>query len=289
MKRLRTSHKALVVASVLGLVAVGAACWKYAPIAEAQRHWDRGAWDALDRQERTIFPGNEFTFCRLRYTSYGESAHSNIGGRWSIDYPESDRHFSWRISELTTLDVPKDEYGHYKHAVVSIDDDALFDYPFVYMIEPGWLEFRDEKQAGRLRDYLLRGGFMMVDDFWGEAEWRNFEAEMSRVLDPLEYPIVDLDLEHPVFHMVFDLDEKPQVTTPWHWANGQTTERADAPNANYRGIHDKRGRLMVMICHNTDLGDGWEREGEFQGYFDEVSAKKAYPMGINIVVYAMTH
>lgn len=289
MRNRRRSYWILSLSAVAAIATAGMAGWMLVPEAIAQRHWDRSAWEALEYQERTIFPGNEFTFCRLRYTSIGESSHSNIGGRWSIDYPESDRHFSWRVSELTTLNVQKDNHGHYQHAVVSIDDDALFDYPFVYMIEPGWLEFRDEKQTGRLRDYLLRGGFMMVDDFWGVEEWDNFEAEMSRVLDPVEYPIVDLALDHPIFHMVFDLDEKPQVTTPWHWANGQTTERADAPFANYRGIHDKNGRLMVMICHNTDLGDGWEREGEFEGYFDEVSAKKAYPMGINIVVYAMTH
>jgi hypothetical protein len=249
-------------------------------------NWPRSAHEALEYPERTIFPDNKFIFCRLRYTSYGE--YENSIGRWSIDYPASDEHFSWRLSELTTLNVPKGADGNFEHAVISIEDDKLFDYPFTYLIEPGELVF-SEGETVKLRSYLLRGGFLMVDDFWGEAEWANWEAEIGKVLDPAEYPIVDLELDHPIFHMVFDLDEKPQVPTPWHWARGMMSERSDADQANYRGIHDKEGRLMVVICHNTDLGDGWEREGMDRGYFDEISAKKAYPMGINIVVYAMTH
>lgn len=256
----------------------------------AQRHWDRSAWEALEISERTIFPGNDFTFCRIRYTSEWEHPQTNANGRWGIDYPESDRHFSWRLSELTTLNVAKDQNGVYKHAVVRITDDALFDYPFIYLIEPGELIFTEE-EVTRLQDYLLRGGFMMVDDFWGEDEWANWEIQISRVFDPEIFPIIDLELEHPIFHMVFDLDEKPQVPTPWHWVNtgGDTSERFDSQEVHYRGIYDPTGRLMMVICHNTDLGDGWEREGEHRGYFEEISAKKAYPMGINIVVYAMTH
>lgn len=271
-------------AVILGLM-LAALLYGRSTVEAQQGRWDRSAYEALDFSERTVFPGNEFTFCRVRYTS--EIGYENRFGadRWSIDYPESDRHFSWRLSELTTLDVAKDRHGQYKHAVVQLTDEALYNYPFLYLIEPGYLVFSEE-EVERLRDYLLRGGFLMVDDFWGQREWINWETQIGRVFDPETYPIVDLELEHPIFHMVFDLDEKPQVPTPWDWQRGIQSE---AGEVSYRGIYDPAGRLMMVICHNTDLGDGWEREGEALGYFEEVSAKKAYPMGINIVVYAMTH
>src|SRR5690606_18278659 len=133
---------------------------------------------------------NEFKFCRIQYTSYGEHPAYNRRGRWTIDYPESDIHFSWRLSELTTVNVAKNDRGEFDHAVVRLTDPELYDYPFVYLIEPGALVFSDE-EAAALRDYLLRGGFLMVDDFWGEAEWANWEAEFSRVLDPIQYPMVE--------------------------------------------------------------------------------------------------
>ncbi len=195
-----------------------------------------------------------------------------------------------RLAELTTLEVPTREDGSFEHAVVNLTDKELFDYPFVYLIEPGRLMF-EEKEIEPLRQYLLRGGFMMVDDFWGEAEWQNWEMEIARVFPPEEYPIVDLPLEHPIFNIVFHLEEKPQVPTEWFWtrSGGQTSERPDSGEVHYRGIYDKEGRLMMVICHNTDIGDGWEREGENVAYFNAISAKKAYPIGINIVVYAMTH
>ena len=257
---------------------------------QAQRHWDQDAWDALEYSKKTSFPDNRFTFCRIRYTSFNESAEHNTDGRWGIDYPESDAHFSMRLAELTTLEVPKRSDGTYEHAVVRLTDKELFDYPFVYLIEPGELVF-EKKEIEALRSYLLRGGFMMVDDFWGVQEWNNWEMEISRVFPPKEYPIVDIPLTHPIFNIVFKLDEKPQVPTAWFWmrSGGRTSERADSDEVHYRGIYDKSGRLMIVICHNTDLGDGWEREGENEAYFKEISAKKAYPMGINIVVYAMTH
>ncbi len=213
----------------------------------------------------------------------------NYRGRWAIDYPESDAHFSERLPELTTLDVPRNERGEFEHAVVKLTDESLFDYPFIYMVEVGYLVF-NEDEIQRLREYLFRGGFLMVDDFWGEDEWDNWALQIARVFDPLEYPIIDLELDHPIFNCVFQIKEKPQVPAPQHWLNyGRTWERPDAKHAEYRGMYDKNGRLMMVICHNTDLGDGWEREGLSKEYFEKFSVKKAYPMGINIVVYAMTH
>ena len=237
--------------------------------------------------ERSIFPSDEFTFCRLRYTSGG------AGWRWgwSTDFPTSDRNFSQRLEELTTIKVSKDEHGRYRHVVIDLLEDALFDYPFLYMLEVGGLTF-SEAERERLREYLLRGGFLMVDDFWGSAEWMNWAYEIGQVFDPKEFPMVELPLEHPIFHMVFSLKEKPQVPSIHHWVGtgGNTSERGrDSAVPHYKGIFDKNGRMMVLVCHNTDLGDGWERESEHEGYFREISAKKAYPLGINIVVYAMTH
>jgi hypothetical protein len=131
----------------------------------------------------------------------------------------------------------------------------------------------------------------MVDDFWGEAEWANFYGEIKKVFPDREP--VDVSLEHEIFHIVYDLKEKPQIPSidaAWRGRTwGITWEREDAEEVHFRAIYDDRERMMVFICHNTDLGDGWEREGEDEWYFREFSEKKAYPLGINIVIYAMTH
>ncbi|MCH8203961.1 MAG: DUF4159 domain-containing protein [Candidatus Hydrogenedentes bacterium] len=272
------------------VVAIAAGVWLWvADGAAAQRSWGWPGSAPVIIPERDIFPDNRFTFCRIRYTSYGERPRSNYG-RWSIDYPQSDEHFSWRLSELTTVNVRRDKDGGYYHVVIDLTDEALFDYPFIYMLEVGNLVF-SEAEVEALRSYLLRGGFLMVDDFWGEREWANWVMQIARVFDPEEYRMKELPLSHPIFNCVFVLDEKPQVPNPGTWSyGGNTSERgAESATPHYKGIHDKNGRLMVVVCHNTDLGDGWEREGWNEDYFREISVKKAYPMGINIVVYALTH
>ena len=142
-----------------------------------------------------------------------------------------------------------------------------------------------------LRRYLLTGGFLMVDDFWGDEEWANFYEQIKRVF-PEREP-VELLPDHPIFSCVFPLNSKPQIPSIHHAMNargtGITWERWDAQTVHYKGIFDDNNRMMVIICHNTDLGDGWEREGENEYYFREFSEKKAYRMGINIVFYAMSH
>ena len=172
----------------------------------------------------------------------------------------------------------------------------LFDYPFIYIVEPGRLKFNEE-EVTILRNYLLNGGFLMVDDFWGVQEWTNFYEQIKRVFPEPKYEPTELPLEHEIFHCVFDLKEKPQIPnvnlgTASQYPGplyGVTWERPDAKEVHYKGIFDDKGRMMVMICHNTDLGDGWEQEGANEFYFHEFSEKKAYPLGINIVFYAMTH
>lgn len=206
------------------------------------------------------------------------------GGGWATDYPDSDLNFSYRLHQLTSMEVNPDGL------VLDLTDPRLFDYPFIYIVEPGRLVFSEE-EVKNLRRYLLNGGFLMVDDFWGQAEWYNFYREIKRVFGDREP--VELALDHPIFHAVFELKEKPQIPSIGvalaGRAYGITWERPDAREVHFKAIYDDKGRMMAIICHNTDLGDGWEREGENEWYFREFSEKKAYPLGINIVFYAMTH
>jgi hypothetical protein len=271
--------------------------WACADPAEQTRTPNMRQWAGREYQEpqfpaREIFPTGGFTFCRIRYTSYGEDPQFNTRyARWLIDYPDSDQHFSWRLSELTTIKVAKDDSSQFKTAIVRLTDPELCNYPFIYIVEPGNLVFSEDEVVA-LRNYLLRGGFLMVDDFWGEDEWINWEEQFARVFNPQDFPMDNLPLSHPIFSCVFEIKEKPQVPNPWHWRNtgGDTSERGeDSAIVHYKGVYDKGGRLMVIVCHNTDLGDGWERETMFEDYFREMSVKRAYPMGINIVVYALTH
>ncbi len=224
------------------------------------------------------FKDDVFTFVRIRYNSY------RSWSRWETDWPDAELNFSYRLQQLTSLKV--DPNGR----VLELTDPDLFHYPFIYIVEPGELEFSPDEVTA-LRRYLLNGGFLMVDDFWGEAEWSNFYYEIKKVFPDREP--TELPLEHPIFHCVYDLREKPQVPSINQALAGRsqgiTWERPDAKEVHYKGIFDDKGRMMVVICHNTDNGDGWEREGEDPWYFTEFSEKKAYPLGINIIFYAMTH
>ena len=253
----------------------------------SQHQWSRGERDPRagvpnwDRDEE--LPNDMFTFARIQYDSWGRGWRGR--GKWSVDYPESDLNMSFRLEQLTSLKV--DPEG----IVLSLNEDKLFNYPFIYIIEPGELYFSDA-EVKALRKYLLNGGFLMVDDFWGEAEWKNFERQFSRVFPTRE--IVELPIEHELFQCVFPLKQKPQVPNPrtaiQGASRGITWERWDAKTPHYRGVYDDEGRLMVVICHNTDLGDGWEEESRAgEWYFKEFSEPKAYPMGINIIFYSMTH
>jgi len=239
----------------------------------AQRRGRRSGQPGWENNKE--LPEDVFTFARLRYSSWRSS------GQWRIDWPDADFNLSFRLQQLTSLKV------HPEGKTIDITDENLREYPFVYMVEPGSLELSDA-EAEALRRYLLGGGFLMADDFWGEDEWANFHKEFRRVF-PEREP-VELDISHPIFHTVFDLKEKPQMPSITSWYHsGVTYEREDAKEPHYRAIFDDKGRMMVLACHNTDLGDGWEREGEDPRYFRQFSEKMAYPMAINIIFYAMTH
>lgn len=236
---------------------------------------DRGGVPDWKNDER--FKSDVFTFVRVRYSSGG-----GRGGNWHTDYPDAELNFSYRLHEMTALEV--DPNGK----VIELTDDALLNHPWAYLIEPGRMSLSEAEVVG-LRRYLLNGGFLMVDDFWGEHEWDNFYHEIKRVFPDRE-PI-DLPLEHEIFHLVYDLKKKPQVPNIHAWLQtGRTDDnRPDTSEVHYRALFDDKGRMMAIICHNTDIGDAWEREGENETYFHEFSEKWSFPMGINIVTYAMTH
>jgi len=241
---------------------------------------DRGGvpdWKVDERFKRDVF-----TFVRAEYGSYGRRGRGG-GGGWATDWPDSDLNFSYRLQQLTSLRVEP------RPITLRLDDEKLLDYPFVYMIEPGGMVLSEEEVVG-LRRYLLNGGFLMVDDFWGDWQYQNFYREIKRVFPDREPE--ELPLEHPIFQCVYKLKERPQVPSIHTWmGTGQTWEDhgPGSREVHYRGIQDDEGRLMAIICHNTDLGDGWEREGEDPAYFREFAERLSYPMGINIVTYAMTH
>jgi hypothetical protein len=229
-------------------------------------------------------PNDSFTFARLRYNSYGGRSHRH--GNWLTDYPDSDLNFSFRLQQLTSLQVNP------RGAIVDIDPQQLRHYPFIYMLEVGGISLTDE-EARALREYMLNGGFIMVDDFWGTEEWAGFYTALKQIFPDREPK--ELPLTHDIFHIVFDLKVKPQIPGIGFALRGRSqgiTYEWDKPGSeqvHYKGVFDDKSRMMMIICHNTDTGDGWEEEGTDPWYFREFSEKYGYPMGINIIFYAMTH
>jgi hypothetical protein len=226
-----------------------------------------------------------FTFCRIAFRNnpYGD------GGGWSVDYPRADVNLSFRLSELTTTIVSRDPATEFQHVVLRLSDPQMTKCPFIMMTEPGAL-YMDEQEAAGLRDYLLRGGFLWADDFWGDYAFQVFENEMRKALPSATYPIVDLPLGHTLFHMLYDVKHFPQIPSIGVWlGSGQTSERGPlSATPHARAIFDPNGRMMVFISHNTDFGDAFEREGENRDYFDHFAAD-GYAVGINVILYALTH
>ena len=227
-----------------------------------------------------------FQFCRVAYR--GNRAR---GSGWSTDYPNADLNLSTRLGELTKTPISIDKgTGGPNHVIVQLTDPLLFRCPFVMMAEVGTLFF-NELDAANLRAYLMKGGFLWVDDFWGQSAWANWESEIRKVLPSGRYPIIDLPLDHTIFHQVYTVSTIPQIPSINYWlgSGGDTSERgADSRPPHVRGITDERGRLMVLMTHNTDFGDSWEREGVSHEYFLAFSVA-GYTFGTNALVYSMTH
>jgi hypothetical protein len=235
------------------------------------------------------FKSDTFTFCRLRFSSdynFSDGTRKS-GGGWKNDWPNADLNISFRLQQMTAMKVNPEP------VILNINDPRLFDYPFTFVHQVGRMSLSEEEVA-ILRRYLLNGGFLMADDHWGLTEQRNWREQMQRIFP--DRPQVDLTIEHPIFHCVFDLKAMPQVPTMQFWLrfynNGEpehTWRYDDDREPHYRAIYDDRGRMMVLQCANTDTGDGLQREGDSEEYFHRYSEKLAYPLMINVIAYVMTH
>ena len=227
-----------------------------------------------------------FQFCRIifRQNPYGD------GNGWSVDYPRADINFPYRLSELTSTWVSKDVRGDGNHLLLWLTDPELFRCPFIMLTEPGGA-YLDEQEAAKLREYLLKGGFLWADDFWGERAWENWVDQLRKAFPGGEYPIEDLPPAHAIFHTLYEVRSLPQIPAIDFWlgTGGQTSERGrDSAVAHTRAIADANGNIMVLMTHNTDFGDAFEREGDSRAYF-ETFAAVGYAFGINALLYGMTH
>jgi hypothetical protein len=228
-----------------------------------------------------------FVYCRGYYTSwYPEPG----GSGWSTDYPGSDNNFSVRLAELTRVHVKLDANRLPNYVVVGLSDPLLYHCPMLYMEDVGTADFSEE-EVTELRKFLLKGGSLWVDDFWGSYAWDNWVKQIGRILPPGEFPIFDIPASHAVMHALYDVKDVPQVPNIGYWrqTGGGTSERGpDSAEIHFRGIQDHQGRLMVLMSHNTDISDTWEREGENHDYF-ELFSPRGYAIGVNILLYAMSH
>ena len=256
-----------------------------AAVAEAQI-WRGGyGFTAPPRHPNAQTFAGGFNFCRLMFTSNRREKRG-----WSTDYPGAEINFSVRVAELTKTRVTKDHSGEPEYVTVESTEPALFQCPFV-LIEDGGSASLSNAEVARLREYLLKGGFLMVADYWGTRAGEQWDEEIGRVLPPATYPIIDLPPGHPIWHTLFDVKQVPQMASIQYWrrSGGGISERGeDSAIVEVRGIADEHGRLMVVMLHNTDIPDGWEREAEDPQYFYRFSPD-AYSVGIDILMYAMTH
>ena len=216
---------------------------------------------------------HEFTFARLEYRG-NLTQLSN----WKVDYPASDRNFIYQLRKQTTIDVAPDSKK------VEVWSEDIFDYPFAYMLEVGSMRL-SKADAENLREYLLRGGFIFIDDFHGGLEWKRFYKEFKKIF-PEREP-VDIPITHPIFSCFYKIEKLIQIPGLRALFSGQTYERFDGHPARYLGVFDDKGRLMMMICFNSDLGDAWEHAAE--SYYPREYSNLAFKIGINAVIYSLTH
>jgi hypothetical protein len=233
-------------------------------------------------------PDRNFAVCRIMYQSVRTEPS---GAGWQTDYPYGEINLTIRFSELTKTRVSRGADGQPNNWVVRLTDDSLFNCPYIVASDVGTIGLSDE-EAGRLRTYLLKGGFLWVDDFWGDVAWEHWTREIAKALPPVEFPIEDVPLSDPIFSSQFTVRKVPQVPRYPFWAGTgrrETSERGEETRVpHFRAIRDHAGRIIVVMTHNTDIADSWEREGEEPGYFYAFSPD-GYALGINVLLYAMTH
>jgi hypothetical protein len=248
----------------------------------------RGDGNYAPRFPPALRKDRAFSFCRILYTSVRREPS---GGGWRTDYPYGEINLMIRLSELTKTSVPFDGERQPSHYVVRLTDESLFECPMTMASDVGTIGL-SAPEAAQLRLYLLKGGFLWVDDFWGTAAWQQWTRELAKVLPPSEYPIEDVPIGDPIFSGQFIVTEVPQITNIGFWRRSrgrETSERGDdSRDAHFRAIRDSHGRIMVVMTHNTDVADSWEREGEDPGFFYQFSPH-GYALGINVLIYAMTH
>ncbi|HSU59718.1 MAG TPA: DUF4159 domain-containing protein [Bryobacteraceae bacterium] len=231
-----------------------------------------------DYQEKT-----EWAFARLMYPGGWNDGYAGREGDWregrslwTQDYPRADRHFVLAVRRLTRIHVRSVE-----QPVSLDDDDDVYNWPWLYAVQVGEWGITDA-QAHKLRDYLLRGGFFMADDFHGTVEWQVFQESMKRIFPDRQ--IVDIPSSDPIFHTVYDLDDRYQIVGAEHLAEGH---KLDGYVARWRGIYDDKGRVMIAASFNSDIGDSWEWADEPE--YPEKYSALGMRIGINYIVYAMTH
>ena len=247
-----------------------------------------GEMNAPIRRAPDVFPDRNFVVCRLAYTQVRTELN---GGGWRTDYPYGEINLTIRLSELTRTPVSWSGERFPNYYVVTATDDALFQCPFVIASDVGTVGFRQE-EADRLREYLLKGGFLWVDDFWGTPAWEHWTYELRKALPASEFAIEDVPIDDPLFRSQFIVTKVPQITNIRFWRSyrGQETRERfeDSEHAYLRAIRDTHGRIMVVMTYNTDVADSWEREGEDPGFFYQFSPD-GYALGINVLLHAMTH
>ncbi len=259
---------------------------------QAQERWFRGfggrgeGYGVPPRFPNPDEYDGAFTFCRVMYQRVRQHER---GLGWSTDYPDADRNFSIRFAELTKARVSRtnEEPNHF---VVRLTDEYLYQCPFILMSDPGSAGLNDAEVAA-LRAYLLKGGFLWVDDFWGPRAWDDFAGEIGKALPATDYPIREIAADHPIMRTLFEVSAIPQVPSIqfWRYSGGETSELGNwSAQAHMAAISDPAGHIMVLMTHNTDISDSWEREGDDPQFFYHFSPL-GYGVGLNVMVYAMSH
>jgi hypothetical protein len=261
-----TRRRTKTTAAVAAFAAVAACAWL--GVARSQS----------DDARLTAPPEAEFHFARLVYRDSPYSRRGRWGdgyGAWTTDYPDAEFHVMQGIGRFTRIDIAEVDSAGNGGRLIQLIDERVFDYPWLYAVEVGQWQL-DESEAKILREYLDRGGFLMVDDFWGEYQWDIFVDSMQRVFP--DKPIEELGEDHELLHVLYDLDQRTQIP-------GRGGQRPEKPH--WRGIFDEDGRLMVAINFNMDMGDAWEHADD--PWYPEPMTALAYKFAVNYLIYTMTH